>query len=157
MANDITLSPENTTIEFTAKKLFGFITVKGSFDAFAGTLVEGDELAEARVDLRIDVTSLSTDNPKRDEHLKSADFFDVAQHPALDFTSTTAKGTRENFELEGHLVVQGTQHPVTLKVVKEGARYAGTATLSRRRLGIDAMPTFVIKENVELRVTVAVG
>ena len=94
---------------------------RGSFAKVDGTInFDGKNLNKASVDITIGMDSISTKNKKRDEHLRSADFFDVEKHPTMTFKSTkvkTAKG--EMFQLIGDLTIKGVTKQVTLDV--EGA------------------------------------
>jgi polyisoprenoid-binding protein YceI len=82
------LDPERSSLEFRAPLLYGKVgTVKGSFDRFRGTL---DLAARPAIELAIAADSIDTGNRKRDEHLRSADFFDAAAHPEVRFESDSA-------------------------------------------------------------------
>jgi polyisoprenoid-binding protein YceI len=90
--------------------------VRGRFTDFAGTLQfdEADPRA-SRVDVVIQAGSIDTAEPDRDKHLRSADFFDVTNYPALTFTSTsvTPRGDN-NYDVAGDLTIHGVTRPVTL-------------------------------------------
>lgn len=97
--------------------------VTGSFKKFDGTVeTEGDDLTTAKINFSADVDSLSTNNDQRDGHLKSPDFFDVANHPAITFASTEMKKVSdEEYALNGNLTMHGVTNPVSMKV-----EYGGT-------------------------------
>ena len=92
--------------------------VRGELGPVSGSVLIDEQRPErSRVDVSIDVRALDTREPKRDEHLKSADFFDVANHPAVTFVSTKVeKGKDGGFLLTGNLTVRGTTRSVTLEV-----------------------------------------
>ena len=92
--------------------------VKGSFKTFVASIyTTAKDFTTAEIDLSIDVSSLSTGDAKRDEHLQSADFFDVQHHKQITFTSSTiGKGTDGNHELWGELTMKGITKNVKLKV-----------------------------------------
>lgn len=100
-------------------------TVTGQFTAFDASMQsESPDFTDAQITFSADISSISTNNSQRDEHLKSADFFDAANHPQMTFTSTAMrKKDGENFELEGKLSLRGVSKPVTLQV-----EYAGRMT-----------------------------
>ena len=101
-------------------------TVTGYFRSFDGTVVtEGeDDFTTGKIDFTIDTTSIDTNQAQRDEHLKSADFFDAASHPQMKFTSTSIeeKGSDE-FVLRGDLAIGGVTKPVKFDV-----EFGGTVT-----------------------------
>src|SRR4051812_23006113 len=74
------LDPARSSVEFRVRHFYGLMTVKGEFADFAGTLDLG---ATPAVDLTIQAASLDTKMAKRDEHLRSGDFFDVEKHPQV--------------------------------------------------------------------------
>jgi len=84
---DWRLDPARSSVEFHVRHFYSLMTVKGHFDRYQGTLDLGSEPAEQ---LSIDASSLDTKNAKRDEHLRSADFFDVEHHPQVRFISDSA-------------------------------------------------------------------
>ena len=81
-----TLDPAGSSVQFHVKHLWGLNTVHGRFEIFDG---EGGVNSDGTVsgDLAVDVTSLTTKNRKRDQHLRSADFFDVEHHPMVIITA----------------------------------------------------------------------
>jgi polyisoprenoid-binding protein YceI len=80
------VDPDHTVVDFAVKTFWGFATVRGHFDRFAGSYEMGPDGASIR--LAIDADSLDTGNATRDRHLRSADFFHAAQHPLVRFAST---------------------------------------------------------------------
>ena len=98
--------------------------VSGSFGSFDATVqTQGDDFSSAKFDFSAAIESINTGVSDRDGHLKSADFFDAEQHPALTFTSTgVTKIDDETLELAGHITIKGQSKPVVLK-----AEFAGIA------------------------------
>jgi polyisoprenoid-binding protein YceI len=93
----------------------------GSFDATAQT--NGDDFSAAKFDFSAAIDSINTGVADRDGHLKSADFFDAENHPALKFTSTDVKKVSDDaLEIAGNLEIKGTVKPVVFK-----AEFAGIA------------------------------
>jgi polyisoprenoid-binding protein YceI len=107
----------HTHAQFKVRHLM-ISNVRGEFSKVTGTVVyDPDNPSAAQVNATIDVSTISTREPQRDEHLKSGDFFDVARHPAITFASkeVTASGP-ESFEVTGDLTIRGTTRQVALAV-----------------------------------------
>jgi polyisoprenoid-binding protein YceI len=100
-------------------------TVTGSFKSFsASATTEGDEWTTASITFEADIASIDTNMEQRDNHLKSADFFDAEKHPKLTFQSTALRKISGNdYKLEGNLTIKDVTKPVTLQV-----EYGGAAT-----------------------------
>jgi len=96
---------------------------KGTFKTFEASIyTSGKNFKTADIDLWIDASSINTGDPKRDEHLKSADFFDVENHKQITFTSSTMgkSGPEGNHELWGELTMKG-----VTKNLKLNAQFGG--------------------------------
>jgi polyisoprenoid-binding protein YceI len=106
------LDPAHSQIQFAVKHM-GISTVRGVFEAFTGTITETDGTPTA-VTVDIDVASLTTNNAQRDGHLRSADFFDVEQHPKASFTLSQLARSGDQVTATGHLTIKGVTQPVTL-------------------------------------------
>ncbi len=107
----------HTEIGFKVKHLV-ISTVSGKFTKFEGKL-EGDpaDLTNAQITFTADIDSITTGNEQRDGHLKSADFFDAANHPKLSFKSTAIVGKGDNeYKVTGDLTIRNTTKPITLNV-----------------------------------------
>ncbi len=93
-------------------------TVRGEFGKTSGTIeYDGKDVASIKVDATIDAASINTREDKRDGHLKSPDFFDVAKYPTLTFKSKkVVPGTGGTFQLVGDLTMHGVTKEVTLDV-----------------------------------------
>jgi polyisoprenoid-binding protein YceI len=91
----------------------------GKFDVLAET--EGDDFSTANITFTADVDSIATGNADRDNHLRSADFFDVPQYPQLKFVSTKLqKKDDDNYVLDGNLTMHGVTKPVKFNVEAGG-------------------------------------
>ena len=114
------VDPGHSRVEFAVKHL-GIATVRGAFREFAGTLEIGEDLSTARAYGTVEVASVDTNEPQRDEHLRSADFFGGDENPQLSFASTRITPLdEETFEITGDLTMRGVTRPVTLTAVVEG-------------------------------------
>ena len=78
------LDPQRSSVEFRVGHFWGLATVKGHFDRYEGRLDLG---ADPAIELTIDAANVQTGNPKRDQHLRSAEFFDAENHPSVQFVS----------------------------------------------------------------------
>ena len=98
--------------------------VSGSFGSFdANVVTDGDDFSAAKFDFSAAIDSINTGVADRDGHLKSGDFFDAENHPALKFTSTDVEKVADDaLEIAGNLEIRGTVKPVVLK-----AEFAGIA------------------------------
>jgi polyisoprenoid-binding protein YceI len=107
----------HTHAQFKVRHLM-ISNVKGDFDKVTGTIVYDEANPGATsINISIDVNSISTRDPQRDAHLKSADFFDVERFPNITFVSTGVVKSGENsFEVVGDLTIHGITVPVDLNV-----------------------------------------
>ncbi|MGZ8509779.1 MAG: YceI family protein [Chitinophagaceae bacterium] len=112
-----TIDTAHSEIGFKIKHLV-ISTVSGKFTSFDGQL-EGDpeNLTKAKISFSADIDSINTGNEQRDGHLKSADFFDAANHPKLTFSSKSIepKGGSD-YKVTGDLTIRGTTKPIILNV-----------------------------------------
>jgi polyisoprenoid-binding protein YceI len=98
------LDPMRSNVEFHVRRFYGLMTVKGDFGRYEGTLDLG---AQPAVELMIDADSLDTQMAKRDAHLRSADFFDVDNHPQIRFVSDSAALEGDTLKVRGELYAAG--------------------------------------------------
>lgn len=90
-------------------------SVEGKFNTFSGTLDLQDKFEKSKTEVSVDVASIDTGVKDRDEHLKSADFFDAAKYPKMTFKSTKVEGKPESFKVTGDLTIHGVTKKVTLE------------------------------------------
>jgi polyisoprenoid-binding protein YceI len=100
-------------VGFTIKHMM-VSKVRGRFGTFDAEFVTHENPLESTVSATIDATSIDTNNPMRDDHIRSGDFFDAANHPAITFNSTGIRYEDGEFLLDGDLTIRGTTKPVTL-------------------------------------------
>lgn len=95
---------------------------KGTFHNFEASIeADPEDLTTADISFSIDVNSIDTRNEERDKHLKSADFFDVENHPKITFKSTKIEKTGDSkYDVTGDLTIKGVTRPVTFSVTYEG-------------------------------------
>ncbi|MDQ1292212.1 MAG: hypothetical protein QG608_89 [Actinomycetota bacterium] len=146
LAGSWTIDQAHSTLGFVAKHAM-ISKTRGEFSAFTGGAVidvENPERSSGWVD--IDVASVTTRNEQRDEHLRGADFFDVASHPTITFRSTSARPDGEAVVLVGDLTVRGATRPVEVRWEFGGmakdpfgntrAGFEGSSALSRKDFGL---------------------
>ncbi len=106
----------HTTVWFTVRHMM-ITNVRGEFGTVSGA-VEWDPAtpASAKVTGKAETASIDTREPKRDAHLKSADFFDAENHPEITFTSQEIRQGKAGLEVVGDLTMRGTTKPVTIFV-----------------------------------------
>jgi polyisoprenoid-binding protein YceI len=111
----------HTTVAFQVRHIFTNMT--GKFRTFEGTIhVDRANPAASKVEFAVDAASIDTNDAKRDEHLRTPDFFDVANHPKIGFRSTSMKATgKDVYAVAGDLTLRGVTKPVTLTVAYLGS------------------------------------
>jgi polyisoprenoid-binding protein YceI len=109
------LDPTHSEITFKVKHMM-ITNVKGEFKNFS-VEVNGDDIFKSALNVTVDASTINTNNSDRDNHLKSADFFDVENHKELAFKSTSFKQKEDNeYELKGILTIKGISKEVALDV-----------------------------------------
>ena len=136
------ITPQNSKVEWTGSKVTG--SHDGSFSGFTGEVDLVDNAIEkSRVNIDIDAATLTSSPDKLVGHLKSPDFFDVAQYPKLHFQSTQVTRAGGKYKVVGNLTLGGQTKPVTLDVdgpvpPQKGGRgglvsgFSATTTISRK-------------------------
>lgn len=120
-------------------------SVDGNFETFDGKITLADKFEKSSVVANVEAKSINTANAKRDDHLRSADFFDVKKHPKIKFESTEIKGSPESFKLTGNLTLHGVTKKVTFDgklngVVDDGkndrAGFTASTVINRQDYGL---------------------
>jgi polyisoprenoid-binding protein YceI len=113
-AGTYNLDPAHSRLGFAVRHL-GIATVRGHFGSFDGTFEIGDDLSSAKAYGSVEAASVDTQEQQRDDHLRSADFFEVERHPRIEFTSTEIRPLDEDrFEIVGDLAIRGVTREITL-------------------------------------------
>ena len=131
------IDPSHSELNFRIRHFVS--RVNGTFRRWKGTIVaDPANLAEgASVEVEIETASIDTRHEKRDTHLRSAEFFDAANHPAITFRSRSVTVEGHALRIAGDLTIRGVTRPVVL----EGEYVGTTGTADRQRLGFTATPT----------------
>ncbi|HEV8061639.1 MAG TPA: YceI family protein [Gemmataceae bacterium] len=128
----------------------GLSWTNGRFKDLSGSFtIDPANPATTRFDVTAKAESVDTDNAKRDEHLRSPDFFNAKQFPAVNFKSTSARAVESGYEVTGNLSLHGVTKPITLIIVggrtaefPKGVQRTGYSTefkIKRSEFGMDKM------------------
>ncbi len=121
-ADTYTVDASHTTVGFSVRHM-GISNVKGTFPKVSGTLLLDEKnMAKSSVDITIDAASVNTNNEKRDAHLQSPDFFDVAQFPTVTFKSKTVAKTAQGYSVVGDLTMKGVTKTVSIPFTLVGPK-----------------------------------
>jgi polyisoprenoid-binding protein YceI len=148
-----TVDREKTAVDFAVKTFWGLMTVRGRFDRFDGWYEAGPD--GTKIELAIDADSLDTGNRTRDNHLRSSDFFGVAEHPQVRFTSTRVRPAGDGvLRVEGRLEAAGKVVPLefdaAVQEVDDGLEVEATTTVDQRQLGMSSGPLGMIRRPATL-------
>lgn len=140
-----TIDAAHTNVEFAVRHMM-ISTVKGNFGDVKGTLIV-PEAGQPTVEATIATSSIDTRNEMRDNHLKSADFFDVEKYPEMRFVSTKVERAGDSYKVTGDLTIKEVTRPLTLSVTEEGAgidpwgnqkvAFSATGKFSRGEFGLN--------------------
>jgi polyisoprenoid-binding protein YceI len=159
------IDPHHSAITFSTRFL-GLSKVRGRFRVFDVSLVVGPSGTEFEVVASIDLASIDTSVPRRDAHLRTADFFHVDQHPTMTFRSTRIEPVGESYTMSGNLTLKGVTRAVTLEVEPNGLAaspdgrirfgLSSTGELRRTDLEFGLMPLgldrLILADKVEFQV-----
>jgi polyisoprenoid-binding protein YceI len=136
------IDPSHSTVGFSVRHMM-VSKVRGNFQTFSGEIVTGENFEDSQVTATVDASSITTGTAQRDEHIRSADFFAVENHPTWEFRSTAVReGT-----LEGELTIKGVTRPVSFDLEFTGfgpdawggtrAGFEASTTINRNDFGVD--------------------
>ena len=170
-ADTFVIDPAHSDASFQVRHVV--TKVRGRFTDFAGTIVGDPAKPEAAtVEFTVKTASIDTAQPKRDGHLRSADFFDAEKFPEITFKSTKIKTTgKDKYDVSGNLTMHGVTKPITLSVTNLGSGGTGkdekfgfeaTTTLNRKDFGIvwnRALDTggFMLGDDVIVEINIEAG
>ena len=139
------IDPGHADVGFVGRH-FGLTKIRGRFTAVDGAVVVHDDLASSTVEVRIDMASVDSGDRTSDDHLRSADLFDVAEHPTGTFRSTSIDVAGSSGRMAGDLTLKGVTRPVVLDVELLGvvtdpwggrrAVFSASTTIDRTDWGI---------------------
>lgn len=126
----------HSSVMFSVKHM-GITNVRGRFTEFEGTLEARENLADCRISGTVKVASVDTGDPQRDEHLRSADFFDAERFPEITFESTRVEAIDdESTRATGNLTMHGVTRQIVLEGLTEGT---DTDPWGNLRAGVEAV------------------
>lgn len=140
------VDPSHSSLSFVARHLM-VTKVRGRFAAFSGTATINEDKLLSSVTATAEVASIDTNDSGRDEHLKSADFFDVANHPTIGFKSTKITRNGDDYTLLADLTIKGVTKSVAFDLEFEGvgqdpwgntkAGFTAEAEVNRKDWGLE--------------------
>lgn len=148
LVDTYTIDPAHSEVGFVVRHM-GFSKVRGRFETFEGTVTGNpDDISSLQARVEIDGRSITTDEKKRDEHLRSSDFLDIENHPKIIFQSTrVTKVDGQTFTVEGELTIRGVTKQVELrgKYLGEGkdpwggtrVGFEASTTVNRKDYGVN--------------------
>jgi polyisoprenoid-binding protein YceI len=139
------VDPVHSEVSFVVRHMM-VSKVRGRFDTFSATVITADDPLKSSVTASVDLNSVNTGAPDRDNHIRSADFFHIEQHPTMTFTSTGVRQHGDEFLLDGDLTLRGITKPVTFKLEVNGfgpdayggtrAGFSATTEINRNDWGV---------------------
>jgi polyisoprenoid-binding protein YceI len=150
-----TVEPGESCVEFTVRSFWGLMSVRGRFDRFDGTYESGP--GGTTIELTIDADSLDTANSTRDKHLRSTDFFHVAEHPQVRFSSRRVHDVGGGIlHVVGRLEAAGNivslEFPATVRSVGSGLEIEASTTVDQSQLGMSSGRLGMIRAPATLHV-----
>lgn len=164
-AGTYAIDPLHTQVGFAITHL-GITPLQGIFTGYSGTLEVGPSAESSSLAVAVDLATVNSGHPMRDEHLQGADFFDTAGDGTMTFRSTGISGSGDDWTIDGQLTLKGETHPVSLKArmtgkavfpmdQKERIGFTASGKLDRKKFGVGAaIPGFIVSEDVELNLAV---
>jgi len=146
VAGTWTIDPVHSEVGFSVRHMM-VSKVRGKFTSFEGEIVTGDNPLDAQVTATVDLTSVDTGNVDRDNHIRSADFFDADAHQTLTYRSTGIRTEDGDYVLDGELTLRGVTKDVPLHLEIGGfgpdafrgirSGFTATGTINRKDFGVD--------------------
>lgn len=140
------IDASHSTVGFSVRHMM-VSKVRGYFREFSGQIVTAEDPTQSSVTASIDMTSIDTRQEQRDAHIRSADFFDVENHPQMTFRSTAVRTDGADWRLEGELTIKGVTKPVVLDLELNGfgpdayggtrAGFSARTEINRNDFGVD--------------------
>ena len=146
VAGTWTIDPVHSEVGFSVRHMM-VSKVRGKFNRFSGQLVTGESPLDSSVTATVELSSIDTGNVDRDNHIRSADFFEVEAHQTMTYRSTGVRPDGHDFILDGELTLKGITKQVPLKLELGGfgpdafggvrAGFTATGEIKRSEFGVD--------------------
>lgn len=148
-----TIDPQNSVVTFQVQKL-GVFTIKGNIKGFTGDVsFSKDALVDASFNVCVRPATIDTGNSRRDEHLKSQDFFDVNNQPKICFQSTSIESISGGFMAIGELSMPGVAKETSIPFSFSDGVFAGKFTLNRLDYNLGKkFPAFLVGKTIQIRI-----
>lgn len=169
-AGTFNIDPAHSKVGFEIPHLV-ISTVEGQFSKFDGAITIDSKLEKSKANLNVEVATINTENKDRDDHLRSADFFDVAKNPKMTFVVKKVLGSADSLKLVGDLTLKGKTKEVTLDAKYLGdvndaygnqkIAFTATGKINRKDFGltwssaVEAGP--VVGDEVTLKIKIQAG
>ena len=139
LTGEYTIDPAHSHVGFVIRHLM-ISSIRGRFTKFEGQIVTAEDPLKSAVTATIDMTSVDTANTMRDQHLRTADFFEVGKYPTMGYHSISIRPDGDGFLMEGELTLKGITLPVqlTLEVNGFGADPFASDSAAGARVGFTA-------------------
>jgi polyisoprenoid-binding protein YceI len=110
-------------------------------------------LADAKLNVCVSPATINTGNPKRDEHLKSQDFFHVDEHPQICFQSTSVKSDKNGYRVNGKLMMLGVTKEISIPLSFSEDVFSGSFSLNRLEYNLGKkFPAFFVGKTIEISI-----
>ena len=146
LAGTWAIDPVHSDVGFVVRHMV-VAKVRGRFTKFEGQIVTGENPADSSVTATIDLTSIDTGNQQRDDHIRSADFFEVETYPTMTYRSSGVRQDGDDLVLDGQLTLKGVTKDVPLRLELNGfgpdayggtrVGFTATADINRRDFGVN--------------------
>lgn len=145
VAGTWTIDPVHSDVAFAVRHMM-VSKVRGHFTRFEGELVLAPDPVASKVSATIDLTSIDTNNPQRDDDLRSSNFFEIDKYPTMTYRSTGIRHSEDGFDVDGELTLHGVTRQVPLALDVNGftrdpfggtrAGFSATTEINRQDFGI---------------------
>ncbi len=157
-ANAQSLNSDKSLVNFSIKNM-KVRTVEGTFTGMKGEIrFDENDLDKSSFKVSVDAATVNTDNKKRDDHLRNADFFHVEEYPQISFESTSIELTSNGFSTKGMLTMHGVTREVEIPFTFSDNQFVGTLDVNRfdYKIGEDTGTTSV-DETATLEIIAVAG
>lgn len=148
-----TIDSAASAVSFNVQKL-GFLTVKGSIAALDGTLTFSKEAPDqSNFEVSLSPAVIQTGHAKRDEHLRSKDFFHVNDFPKIQFVSTSVQAVDNDYQVTGRLSMLGVTKTVVIPFSFSAGDFVGQFSINRLDYQLGAkFPAFFIGKTIQIQI-----